>query len=1060
MSHEIIEQLVDALPFEDPATAKSSLSSISELGIPADLFALFTSQLQSELAKYPEPDRVLNCVERFLSASRSPIGWLGLFEREPEAQSTLIRLVSTSQYLADLLIRDPEAFDLVRVTDGAPVDALVLKDEILAEIAAATDGKSARRVLRDYRHREMMRIAYGDFINGQTMDTVVEQISILAECIVEAAITAAVAELERNGRRLPVQPDGTAVRFCSLALGKLGGRELNYSSDIDLIFIRENLEPAPNWEKPKFTDSDVDEYFQRLGQAIIKLLTDSTEDGIAYRVDMRLRPNGRNGSLVVSMRDAVGYYDSVGRTWERQAFVKARSIAGDIELGEQLLEELQPWIYRRYLMRADITGLVALKRRIEKRASNSSDEKLTSDTVVGCNVKLGYGGIRDIEYSIQFLQLLHGPDQKEVRCSSTLEAIRQLQTAGCITGVEQSILEENYRYLRRVEHHLQIMFDRQTHTLPQDDSEIDNIALRMEPGHDSPADAGAEFRKQLSECTAQNRQILDHLLHNAFAEYDYDEQQLSNLESDLILDPEPPSEVIESTLKPYGFNDCMSAYRCLQELAAESIPFLSTRRSRHFLAAIAPQLLTAISETPNPDRTLINLSTVSASLGGKAVLWELFSSHPPSLELCLRLCASSPYLASILTSNPGMIDELLDSLMLGHVPNHEELSQGLDELCRGAVEISPMLHNFKNSMHLRVGVRDILGKSTITETHAALADIAEVCMEQVIQHEFHRLVHKLGMPTIAVPQTGDEAAELVVLAVGKLGGREPNYHSDLDVIFLFNGEGSTKSLVPSRRFEPTTNRHFFNQLSQRVIHEVTRSSAFGRLYDMDVRLRPLGRSGQLAISIDDLARYFESGSGQVWERQALCKARPIWGSVSARETAMSRIASVLKQHTWRPEDAEQIYDHRMQLQKGAAEDNIKRGVGGTMDVEFVVQMLQLAHLANKPEILVPGTLTAISQLEESGLLTKKIATQLHENYCFLRSVESGLRLMNLSARHELPTSDEELEQLSFLLQSRDGTALDAFEFAERCASVRRECRHVFEETFVRYLPKQEEIAED
>lgn len=1042
-----LEAVVETLRVESPQAAVDCIRHMQAYGIPQDLFDDFLAQLQTHFADLTDRDRVLTAVQRFLSASRSPQAWLGLFEREPDSLKTLLRLFSTSQYMADMLIADPEVFDLLRMTDGQPVARKILQDEILATVDAASNERSVMRILRDYRHRETLRIAYGDFVNGQPIDIVTEQISMLADSIVQAAVQSARRELAKS-RPAPVHPDGREVSFGVLALGKLGGCELNYSSDIDLIFVRESLEPSPSWQKRSENETTADEYFQRLGQRIIRLLSDSTTEGVAYRVDMRLRPHGRNGPLVVRLQDAVNYYDTSGRTWERQAFIKARPIAGDRVLGAALLDQLQPWIYRRYLMRADITGIAALKRRIEQRVLHAGDDER--------NVKLGRGGIRDIEYMIQFLQLLHGADQPEVRCAGTLEAIRRLQAAGCITAEEQSILEDNYRYLRRVEHHLQIMFDRRTHSLPEDEAEFQRLADRMQSARRS---AGPEFQQQLNSRRSRNRQILDHLLHGAFSDFGYDGSHVDCPESDLVLDPEPSADVIDATLQPYGFDDCSAAYRHLQELAVESIPFLSTRRSRHFLAAIAPKLLAAIAATPRPDATLINLANVSASLGGKAVLWELFSVHPPSMELCVRLCATSPYLASILTSNPGMIDELLDSLMLGSLPDHEELAGGLEELCRGAVEISPMLHSFKNSMHLRVGVHDILGKTTIAETHSALSDIAEVCMEQVIHHEFHRLVHQLGVPIRLSSEGQEEAAELVVLAVGKLGGREPNYHSDLDVIFLFDGEGATKSLVPSRRFESTTNRHFFNQLCQRVIQAVTRIGSSGRLYDLDVRLRPLGRSGQLAITIDDLQRYFADGGGQVWERQALCKARPVWGSSQARDEAMQCVLQVLSETSWSAESAQHIYDHRMQLQKGAAEDNLKRGIGGTMDVEFVVQFLQLVHVRSHPEVIVPGTLAAIEQLGKARLVDEDTARRLHENYVTLRSIESGIRLMNLSARHELPKDPAELEQLAFLLKSEERFTLTGEELADKCRDVRRDCREIFEATFQPWLPAPEDGAD-
>lgn len=1039
---------------EEISSLEAAQAEFASLGIPQDLCVNLTGQLEPILRGALEVPRVLSNLCRFLQGSRSAMAWSSLFEREPDALETLIGLFSTSQYMSDTLIADPDVFDLVRMTEGKPVDADVLRDEIEAEVSACLDLQSAMRVLRTYRHRETLRIAYGDFINGQALETVTEQISILADSIVKAAL--AIAEREAGRRKkTPTQPDGSPLRFAILALGKLGGRELNYSSDIDLIFIRDSLHPSPAWETSRSESHAADEYFQRLGQILVRVLSESTPVGIAYRVDMRLRPHGKNGKLVVSLREALGYYDSFGRTWERQAFIKARSIAGNIELGEELLEELQPWVYRRYLMRADITGIVALKRRIEQRARRAGD----ADT----NIKLGHGGIRDIEYVIQFLQLLHGGDHPAVRCVSTLEAITRLQEAGCITAEEQSILDDNYRYLRKIEHHLQIMFDRQTHQLPTDQLEFQRIAKQIESRSATPEEAAKEFEAQLRARTDRNRQILEHLLHGAFAEYNTaDSGNLAHPESDLVLDPQPDEEVVVSTLAPYGFSDVRAAYRHLQELASETIPFLSTRRSRHFLAAIATRLLQSISNMPDPDGTLINLANVSNSLGGKAVLWELFSTNPPSMELCVRLCATSPYLCSILTSNPGMIDELLDSLMQSGLPSHTELSESLAELCRGAVDIAPILHSFKNSMHLRVGVRDILGKSSIADTHSALSDIAETCMEQIIHNEFHRLLQQLGMPVCheGEPQTpGQErTAELVVMAVGKLGGREPNYHSDLDIIFLFDGDGKTRSLVPNRRFEPTTNRHFFNQLCQRVIHATTQIGGGGKLYDVDVRLRPLGRGGQLAITFDDLEKYFSDGLGQVWERQALCKARPFWGSPLAQQNALERIRAILsaKSRQLTPDEVNEMHQHRLQLQQGASRYNLKRGAGGTMDVEFVTQLLQLEFAGSNPSVLAPGTINALKKLESAQALEKSEAEQLRSNYEFLRSIESGIRLMDLSARHELPTSPEQLERLSFLLRVEKRYSIAASDLVGECEQIMTQTRQIFDRIFGQRLPADAE----
>jgi glutamate-ammonia-ligase adenylyltransferase len=308
------------------------------------------------------------------------------------------------------------------------------------------------------------------------------------------------------------------------------------------------------------------------------------------------------------------------------------------------------------------------------------------------------------------------------------------------------------------------------------------------------------------------------------------------------------------------------------------------------------------------------------------------------------------------------------------------------------------------------------------------------------------------MPSHELASGGHQPAELVVLAVGKLGGREPNYHSDLDVIFLFDVEGQTRSLVPNRRFESTTNRHFFNQLCQRVIHAVTRVSGSGRLFDLDVRLRPLGRSGELAITFEDLQRYFADGAGQVWEKQALCKARPIWGSQHAQAAAMRSVHQSITTSPWSAQWAEQILTHRQQLEKGCGEFNLKRGSGGTMDVEFSVQVLQLANAQTHPSVLVPGTVAALQQLGQEGLMDVSVANELKGDYEFLRGIESGIRLMNMTARHELPKGEAEMRQLAYLLSHPNSQETWTAEgLREKCQQVRQHVRSVFDDIFSVYV---------
>ncbi len=1017
---DVAHNMLSKLGCVDIPRSTSSLKQVLEVGLTEDLFVMLVRQLASVLLQCADPDGVLCHLQRFIAASRSPQSLVSLFERDPESLASLTTILSTSQYLAQQLVRDPEVFDLLRLTEGQPVARDILVDEIATEVDAALDEGQVMRILRTYKHRETMRIAYGDFVGQMPLEVVTQQISTLAEAIVEGALRAAWRDCIA-WRGQPLRSDGQLARFSVIALGKLGGTELNYSSDIDVVFV---ADIQGHTEHPRPIENS--EFFLRLARQLIKLLSESTALGHAYRVDMRLRPDGAQGALVIGLHEALHYYDSAGRTWERQAFVKARAIAGDSELGNEFIERLQPWIYRTYLNRADITGLAALKRRIERRSNQSGQDDR--------NVKTGKGGIRDIEFAIQFLQLLNGSESQSVRGANTLNVIAQLEQHGCLTAPERSILESNYRFLRRIEHLLQIMFDSQTHMLPTDPVEVRRFALRAGYRDRANASAATQFINEYVDRTAKNRKILDHLLHDAFG----GEANVAE-ESDLILDPEPSLESIDRVLARFGFRDAQRAHQILMELARESISFLSTRRCRHFLAAIAPQLLATIARTPSPDDTLVKLALVSESIGGKAVLWELFSVNSPSMELCVRLCACSPYLVGILVGNPGMIDELMDSLMLDRLPNYDELDELLAETCRNADDIAPMLHSFKNAMHLRVGIRDILAKETIESTHRCLAEIAEVCLKQVIEQEYHKLVRKLGLPIVGEGASAGQPAELIVLAVGKLGGNEPNYHSDLDVLFLFDGDGQTRSIVPSRRYQPTTNRHFFNQLAQRIVQTMTHLGVGGRLFDLDARLRPSGSSGVLAITVADLQAYFFEEHGQLWERQSLCKARAVWGSSAGRLAATLAVHEILTRFDWQPEMLEEIRQKRYRYQHGAAESNLKRSLGGTVDIEFIVQMLQLQHAGQNSLLLEPNTIEALQKLCEHGLISTEDANTLRENYRFLRSIESGLRLMDLAARHDLPTDRDQLRQLAFLLGYHEDESID-----ERCRRVRVENRQLFD----------------
>lgn len=1008
----------------DIARGHGNLVRMAVAGLTLDLLAAICDILAEQLPRSSDPDMALNNLDRFVCAARNPLSLGSLFERDREALPILLQIFATSQHFSDLLIRDPHGYDLLRMTEGQPVAREVLVAELAAEIDALDDASSAMAALRRFKRRETLRIAYGDLIRNQRLETVTSQISYLADAIVEGALRFARRQLElKRGR--PMLGGGRHARFVALAMGKLGGVELNYSSDIDLVFLYE-ADGKTDGPRPI---ANV-EFFDRLARDLVKLLTETTEMGHAYRVDLRLRPEGERGPMIHSLEAALSYYDVMGRTWERQAYVKARAIAGDLELGAEFLGRLEPWIYRRYLSLADIAGIKALKRRIEHRTIREGDEAR--------NVKTGHGGIRDVEFAIQFLQLLNGGDLPDVRTGNTLGAIAQLENVGCLTHQERSLLEENYSFLRKIEHRLQIMFDLQTHLIPEQPEEVRKLAIRLGYADASQRPALAAFEADYQNKTAVNRKILDHLLHDAFG----DDAQ-TEPEVDLVLDPAPPRARIAEVLGRYPFRDVQLAYQNLASLATEKLRFLLTRRCRHFLAAIAPRLLKAIAATPDPDSTLVNLEKVSDSLGGKGVLWELFSFNPPTMNLYVELCSSSPLLSGILISHPGMIDELMDSLVLNKLPTLDYLRETLAEMSRAAEDVEPILHSFKNTMQLRVGVRDILGKEDVHATTAALSDIAQACLEEIAAREYEKLVAKLGEPTIGEGPRAGEPCEMAVLALGKLGGRELNYQSDLDLVFIYEADGPTTFNKRGRRGTPTNNQHFFSELGQRIVKTVSQLGPYGKLYQVDLRLRPTGRSGALATTFHEFARYFAEGNGQLWERQALCKARPILGRAETVEAAEQLVIRAAYDHPWRGDDALAIGEMRRRMEESAPPGNIKRGPGGLVDIEFLVQLLQLKHGRENPALRSPNTLAALAALNKAGHLNDADYEYFGASYRFLRSVESRLRLMNCASR-VLPEDRVELAKLAHALGYADGD-----ELAAECGKYLRRNRERFDAIIAR-----------
>jgi glutamate-ammonia-ligase adenylyltransferase len=1006
---------IDVSRFRDVAQAKADLASIWRCGATPDLLDMLRDQLVAQFEQMLDLNAALANLARFIEASRSPMALLALFERDPGALAALLEVFAASQALADRLIADPTTFDLLRASDGQPAERRFLVDELVCQLAAVDRSSRAAVAIRKFVSQEMVRIAYGEFVRGLSPDKVGRQLAYVADAVIEASLSFVTRQLTQQ-REPPRLLDGSVPEVAVIGLGKLGGEEMSYNSPMQLVFLYDQIDR---------NNPSHHEFYRALVAEIVALLSPDGPQSLGLEIDLRDGPKYDVGVPICSMRDATRIYETSGRTWHRMRLVKARVVAGSSRLGESFLRRIEPWVYRRFLNRVDLAEIGTLRHKLELRGEPTE--------ITGHDISRDPGGRADLEMTVQFLQLLHGGDLESVRCANTSDAIIELERAGCVTHQEATLLSDNYARLCRLQHQLSIMFDHRGSILPEDPAMRNRLAwqLGIREKDGSGGDV-ARFDALLRETFQVNQKMINHLMLDAPHSRDS-----VAIETELLLDPDPDRELVRQTMQAHGLSDAKRAMEDLASLSSETVPFLSPHRCRHFFASLAPQLLAEVARTPNPHAALASLVRVTDSLGAKATLWELLASNRPTMELVVRLCATTPYLAEILTENPGMIDELIDSLLMNRLPSAGRLDAHSIELCRGAADIGRILQSFKNSAHLTIGVRDILGKEPIEAVHAALADTAEACLRRTIQSEQESLAEKYGDP---IAENGDPA-ELITLALGKLGGREPNYHSDLDAVFLYTAEGETRRRVGGHR-ATTTNERFFNQLAVGVISSISHVASSGRLYQLDSRLKPMGEEGLLAVSVDGFVRQFTRGTAPFWQRLALCKARAISGSPKQRKRVNDAIVGLIRETPWYPGMAQEIRDLRQRMEQTASPENLKRGYGGTVDVEFVAQMLTLRHGSESPEVIVAGTIQALTSLARAGHLSEEQSLELIHGYQVLRRIEANLRLMNTPARHELPEDDESMRNLAYLMNEPDPELI-----ITQCQQAKKSNRRLFDQLF-------------
>ena len=1034
------------LGFRDPSRARQALNKI-----PPEFDAVKSDAL-SAFAASCDPDGAAALFERWLDAG----GLLAAAPGEAQFLKLLALLFAGTPALCEYFIRFPERPRLVlepvlrrKVTGGTAWRALF--DE---RMALALTPAQQLSTLRRVRVESMLQIAALDLTAISPVSDTVRALSDLADASIEAALKYAAARVRagRSSRRAsPVSPDAapddsSSPRFVVFALGKLGGRELNYSSDIDLVFAYQQ-KPEDHGELSASV-----QYFTALAEELIAALDKVTEDGRVYRVDMRLRPHGSAGALVRSVDETLNYFQTEGRTWERQAWLKARAVAGDKAIGAAFLEQLTPFIFRKYLSLDAISEMKALKRQIE----------LSGQRRGGDEVKLGKGGIRDIEFAVQFMQLLHGSEYPKLRLTNTMRALDELRREGLLDDREGEFLTQAYMFLRNVEHRLQLHGDQQVHWLPNDPVIRRRVALSMGftdhggrpalPAHSLSQDSMARtanssgrssaLRPAVFAGTAQEsfdadlqrhsnvtRNIFQRLFANLFPESQGADAELS----DLLLAPETDLPRISALLPQFGFQQVEASARELIELSREPLALMAPSRTRKFFASLAPALLKALVSTGEPDDALRRFSRIAGSLGAKAVFYQMLHDNPWLLRMTVDLAAWSECLTDILVANPGLFDELVDALRTEQSKSAANMAAELARITGGG-DITDTLRAYRSGELLRIGVRDLLHSASLEQTQFELSDLAECLLRVQVQQATRDLSAARG----DVLNPAGKPVGYAVLALGKFGGREMNYGSDLDVIYFYGEDGQTAAGLPAVSY--------FAELSQALTRAMARRTSLGTLYELDARLRPNGNKGPLALSLEDFKKYWKDGQLADWERLALTRARFVAGDEGVGERALHLIRTAVYSPLKDTRAlSKEVVDMRRRLEENADEGDLKRGRGGIMDIEFIVQYLQLIHGPSFPPLRQANTEVALKQLTTFKKIAEADGAALLHAYEFLRRIENRVRVVHGLGAHRLPTAPGAVRKLALragFADSAEGPA--ELQFQSEFARHTHDARAIFE----------------
>ena len=938
-------------------------------------------------------------------------------------------------FLADPTLLDPESLQLM--IDPRHADARA------GALAGIVDGAELRRALRRFRQREALRLLWRDVNGADALETTLAGASVLADTCLEIALRGAEREIEaRHG--IVRDASGQRQRLVVLALGKLGGSELNFSSDVDLVLaFAEEGESGDAGRRVRSLDAG--EYFTRVGRAMVSLLADRDADGYVYRVDLRLRPFGTAGRLALSFAAMEQYFQREGRDWERYAWIKARPVAGDRHAGARLVESLRPFVFRRYLDYGAFAGLRDMKALIDAEVSRKD---------LAGNIKLGRGGIREIEFIVQLVQLIRGGREPALRVRGLMPALAAAEQLGYMPAARARRLREAWRFLRRLENRLQMLADQQTHDVPEAPDLRERVALAL--GHDGwrsldatlslHRDAVAEEFAALMAVDARGRARMEQAAWPAF----WRAAVAGRIDAD--------------ALAAAGFDPVERAVAELEAMLGGSVLHRMSARSRERLDRVMPAVLAAAAEAPEPLQCLLRLLGLVQAVARRSVYLALLDEQPAALKRLVAVFSASAFLAARVIDHPLLLDELFDDRVDSEVPHQREFA---DEMARRLAALGAddpeaeieLIQELRHAALFRVGLAFIGGRMDAVATAHALAEIAGGVLGAVLRIAEREIVaahgrlggagadgpalHQwsaaetvvTGEAALAAPhapaapfgaeqpaEIGDWAASahasagMAILAYGSLGGREPGFTSDLDLVFVYD---PARAHGESDGRRPLEGARYYARLAQRVVHLLDVPTRAGRLYAVDVRLRPDGGKGLLVLGLDAWEAY-QRERAWIWELQALVRARAIAGdAMLARRFGEARrsILAIPRDHAVVDREVMAMRERwRGERDRSdSARFDLKQGSGGLVDLEFLLQALVLRHADRHPQLLDSGLSgELIGTLASVGLIGAEDAAALGRAHVSL--LERSLRC-TLDGRPRVVPRDGEIESSAAIISA-------------------------------------------